>query len=78
MNREEMKYLCISLEDKTINGMINAKELESQFEQYANKRVIDELEKLVMNEQKEIECDGDTYHILYTHDFSKRIKELKQ
>ena len=50
----------------------------SELEQYANQKVIDELECLVMSKQKEIECDGSTYHILYTHDFSERIKELKK
>ena len=64
MNREEMKYLCISLEDKTVNGMIHSKELEGQFEQYANQRVIEALEDVCNDEETEY--------------IRHRIKELKQ
>jgi len=61
-----MKYLCMSLEDETVNGMINAKELERQFEQYANQRIIEELGRLR------------GIGITYTDDaIDKRIKELK-
>tara|TARA_R110002153_G_scaffold272757_2_gene441979 strand:+ start:226 stop:468 length:243 start_codon:yes stop_codon:yes gene_type:complete len=44
----------------------------------ANQRVVDELKNFVKKEAKEILCDGDTYYIVYTHDFSKRIKELNR